>query len=53
MEKKIRIPRKLKKELKKEGLYTFGLSDIHCIDCQKRYNGYGYDLHFCKKCWDN
>ena len=35
------------------GIYTFGLSDIHCIDCQKRHNGCGYDLHFCKKCWEN
>jgi len=53
MGNKIRIPRKLKKELKKDGAYTNGVSWRHCLMCQKRWNGYGYDLHFCKKCWEN
>ena len=45
---KTRIPRKIKKKLKKEGLYQFGLSLIHCMNCQKKRNGWGYDLWFCE-----
>ena len=47
---KTKIPRKLKKELKKKGLYRDGFSLVHCIICQKRKNGWGYDLYFCEKC---
>lgn len=47
---KLRIPRKLKKELKKKEVYRNGISWIHCVLCQKRLAGYGYDLYFCEKC---
>lgn len=51
-EKLGRIPRKLKKKLKKNGTYRNGLSHWHCYVCQKRYNGHGYDALFCKNCWE-
>jgi len=24
-----------------------------CVVCEKRKAGYGYDLHFCKECWED
>lgn len=45
-----RIPRKLKKYLKKNGGYEHGMSIWHCIVCQKKWACCGYDLLFCKKC---
>jgi len=50
MSKVTRIPRKLKKQLKKKKLYDECGSIIHCILCQKRLNGWGYDMLFCLKC---
>jgi len=47
---KTRIPRKMKKYLKKNDAYKFGMSMWHCLMCQKRWGCCGYDLHFCKKC---
>lgn len=50
---KNRIPRKLKKRLKTQGLYSDGVSLYHCFICQKRINGYGYNMYLCKKCYQN
>jgi len=50
---KNRIPRKLKKKLKTQGLYSDGVSMYHCFACQKRINGYGYNMYLCEKCYKN
>lgn len=48
--KRSRTPRKLKKRLKKQGLYEDGGNLLMCGLCQKQPNGYGYDCWLCKDC---
>lgn len=53
MSKSRRIPRKLKKELRKSGcIDKYGESIVHCIQCQKRWATCGYDRLFCERCED-
>lgn len=52
MSKSRRIPRKLKKKLKKLGAYQDGMSWWHCIVCQKGCADSGYNIYWCKKCVD-
>ena len=47
---KLRVPRKMKKFLKKNGAYVNGFSLWHCAMCQKNWACCGYDLLFCDKC---
>lgn len=47
-----RIPRKLKKKSKKEGLYSDGIAWDLCLICQNRIACCGYGLYSCKKCWE-
>lgn len=51
MKQSARIPRKLKKKLKKRGLYKGTDGVVRCIVCQKKIACCGYNLLFCKKCW--
>jgi hypothetical protein len=45
-----RLPRKLKKQIKKDGFYEYGISWVHCLICQKKRNGFGYNQYFCEDC---
>ena len=51
MDKSRKIPRKLKKQLRKQGcIDEYGESIIHCLCCQKRLAVCGYNMLFCERC---